>query len=102
MLALLPRPEHEALAAARAREGTVDGKRLYVQRNGVEGTFSQAVRGFGLRRVCYRGLSKTGLQHVATAAAPNLDRRHELLRYSATPLLRVGSRFALRDLVEVT
>ena len=74
VLALLPRPEHEALAAARAHEGTVDGKRLYAQRNGVEGTLSQAVRGFGLRRARYRGLPKTGLQHVATAAALNLDR----------------------------
>ena len=74
VLALLPRPEHEARAAARAREGTVDGKRLNAQRNGVEGTLSQAVRGFGLRRGRYRGLSKTGLQHVATAAALNLDR----------------------------
>jgi len=73
-LALLPRPEHEALAAARAREGTADGKRLYAQRNCIEGTLSQAVRGFGLRRARYRGLPKTGLQHVAIAAALNLDR----------------------------
>ncbi len=69
-----PQPEHEALAAARACEGTAEGKRLYAQRNGVEGTLSQAVRIFGLRRARYRGLAKTGLQHVATAAALNLDR----------------------------
>jgi len=74
VLALLPRPEHDALAAARARAGTADGKRLYAQRNGIEGTLSQAVRGFGLRKARYRGLPKTGLQHVATAAALNLDR----------------------------
>ena len=73
-LALLPRSEHEALAAARTREGTADGKRLYAQRNGVEGTLSQAVRAFGLRRARYRGLAKTSLQHRATAAALNLDR----------------------------
>jgi len=73
-LALLPRPEHDALAAARTREGTADGKRLYAQRNGIEGTLSEAVRGFGLRRARDRGLPKTGLQHVATAAALNLDR----------------------------
>jgi hypothetical protein len=36
-LALLPRLEHEALAAARARESTHEGKRLYAQRQGVEG-----------------------------------------------------------------
>ena len=35
---------------------------------------SQAVRAFGLRQTRYRGLAKTSLQHVATAAALNLDR----------------------------
>jgi len=79
-LALLPRAEHEALAAARARGGTADGKRLYGQRNGIKGTLSQAVRAFGLRRTRYRGLAKTGLQHVATAAALNLDRLARLVR----------------------
>jgi IS5 family transposase len=74
VLALLPRREHEALAAARAREGTAEGRRLYAQRQGVEATLSQGVRAFGLRRARYRGLAKTGLQHVATAAAVNLDR----------------------------
>ena len=74
VLAVMPRPEHEALAAARAREGTAEGKALYAQRNGVEGTLSQAVCAFGLRRARYRGLAKTGLQGVATAAALNLDR----------------------------
>ena len=38
------------------------------------GTLSQGVRAFGLRRARYRGLAKTNLQHVATAAALNLDR----------------------------
>jgi hypothetical protein len=74
VLALLPRREHEALAAARVRERTEEGRRLYAQRQGVEGTISQAVRAFGLRRARYRGLAKTGLQHLATAAALNLDR----------------------------
>ena len=31
-------------------------------------------RAFGLRRTRYRGLAKTHLQHVATAAAINVDR----------------------------
>jgi transposase len=74
VLALLPRREHEALAAARAREKATEGKRLYAQRQGVEGTISQAVRAFGLRRARYRGLAKTSFQHAATAAALNLDR----------------------------
>ena len=74
VVAVLPRQEHDALAAARAREGTAEGKRLYAQRQGIESTLSQAVRAFGLRRTRYRGLAKTGLQHAATAAAINLDR----------------------------
>jgi len=73
-LGLLPRPQHEALAAARARLETEAGRRLYGQRRGVEGTISQGVRAFGLRRARYRGLAKVGLQSVATAAAINLDR----------------------------
>ena len=73
-LGLLPRPEHEAIAAARVRLETEAGRRLYRQRRGVEGTLSQGVRAFGLRRARYRVLAKTALQHVATAAAINLDR----------------------------
>ena len=74
VVAVLPRQEHDALAAARAREDTAEGRRLYAQRQGIESTLSQAVRAFGLRRTRYRGLAKTGLQHAATAAAINLDR----------------------------
>ncbi len=73
-LGLLPRPEHEAIAVARARLETGAGRRLYGQRQGIEGTISQGVRAFGLRRARYRGLTKVGLQSVATAAAINLDR----------------------------
>jgi IS5 family transposase len=73
-LGLLPKPEHEALAAARARGMTDEGRRLYAQRQDVEGTISQAVRAFGLRQARYRGLAKMALQHITTAAALNLDR----------------------------
>ena len=52
VLAVMPQPEHEALAAARARENTAEGKRLYAQRNGVEDILSQAVRTLGLRQAC--------------------------------------------------
>ncbi len=66
--------QHKAIAAARARGDTEQGRRLYAQRQGIEGTISQGVHSFGLRRARYRGLAKTGLQSVATAAAINLDR----------------------------
>jgi transposase len=73
-LGLLPRPEYEAIAAARARLETKAGRRLYRQRQGIEGTISQSVRAFGLRRARYCGLAKVSLQSMATAAAINLDR----------------------------
>jgi transposase len=73
-LTLHPRPEHEALMAARARHESEAGRRLYAQRQGIEGTLSQGTRAFGLRRARYRGLAKVGLQNLAIAAALNLDR----------------------------
>ena len=73
-LKLQPRAEHEALKAARGRLATKEGRRRYARRAGIEGTISQGVRAFGLRRSRYRGLAKTHLQHVATAAAVNLER----------------------------
>ena len=46
----------------------------YRRRAGVEGTLSQGVRAFGMRRSRYIGLAKTGLQQVCTAAAINVSR----------------------------
>src|SRR5512139_1456528 len=71
---LLPPPQQEALNAARARFTSEEGRQRYRRRAGIEGTLSQGVRAFGLRRTRYRGLAKTHLQHLATAAAINLDR----------------------------
>ena len=73
-LYLQPRAELEALDAARNRLQTEEGRLLYAQRAGVEGTLSQGVRGFGARRSRYRGLAKTHLQQVITAVAMNIDR----------------------------
>ena len=73
-VSLFPRREHEVLVTARARERTAEYRRLYAQRQGIEGTMSQGVRAFGLRQARYRGLAKPALQQVATAAAITLDR----------------------------
>ena len=73
-LKFFPHEKYEALRQARLRQKSEEGKQLAAQRNGVEGTISPAVRAFGLRRTRYRGLAKTALQHVATAAAINIDR----------------------------
>ena len=73
-MTLRPRERHEALQAARVQQETAEWKAEYAVRAGVEGTLSQGVRGFGLRRCRYIGLAKAGLQHVATAAAINIYR----------------------------
>ncbi len=69
-----PRPEYEALTAARARMHDPAWKRRCRVRAGIEGTLSQGVRAFGMRRSRYVGLAKTGLQQVRTAAAMNVPR----------------------------
>src|ERR671924_772325 len=71
---LPPQDQYEALTAARAWYASEEGIQSYQQRAGVEGTLSQGVRAFGLRRTRYRGVPKTHLQHVAIAAAINIDR----------------------------
>src|SRR5215470_13409638 len=71
----LPSQEHfEALQAARAWYASEEGRQRYQCRAGVEGTLSQGVRAFGLRQTRYRGLEKTHVQHIAIAAAINIDR----------------------------
>jgi transposase len=51
------------------------------------------VRAFGLRRSRYRGLARTHLQHVATAAAINVERLAAWFRATPRAATRT-SRFA--------
>jgi transposase len=89
------REAYEALQAARARQQTEEFKTQYGVRAGVEGTISQGVRAFGLRRGRYSGFAKTMLQHLMTGAAINLARLddwiagvpREITRLSAFQLL---------------
>ena len=69
-----PRPEYEALNTARARMHDPAWKKRYRVRAGIEGTLSQGVRAFGMRRSRYVGLAKTGMQQACTAAAMNVSR----------------------------
>ena len=71
---LIPREAYEALHWARQRQQTDAFQTTYHNRAGIEGTLSQAVAVCGLRRTRYRGLAKTHLQHVLTAAALNVAR----------------------------
>jgi transposase len=73
------RERYEALQAARQREQSEEFKQQYKKRAGVEGTISQAIRAFGMRRSRYLGLAKTHLQHILTAVALNLVRVGEWL-----------------------
>src|SRR5512134_3027294 len=56
------------------RQTTAEFKEQYAARAGIEGTLSQGVRAFDLRRSRYIGLAKTHLQHILIAVAMNLRR----------------------------
>jgi transposase len=79
-LRILEQPAYEALQARRREQSGEEWKTQYACRAGIEGTLSQGVRGFGLRRCRYLGQAKTHLQHVLTAAAMNLVRVDAWLR----------------------
>lgn len=64
----------EALYAMREFIESKEGRQLYARRAGIEGTISQGVRSFGLRRSRYVGLAKAHLQHLTIASAMNVDR----------------------------
>ena len=54
------------MQGARQRQETEAFATEYARRQGIEGTLSQGVRAFGLRRARYRGRAKTHVQHIAT------------------------------------
>jgi transposase len=87
------REPYEALQGMRSFLAGVEGRRLYARRAGIEGTISQGVRSFGLRRARYRGTAKAHLQHVATAVAMNFSRVADWLGGIPRAATRV-SRFA--------
>jgi transposase len=92
-LRLPSQDQYEALQAAQTWSASEEGQQLYKRRAGVEGTLSQGVRAFGLRRTRYGGLAKTHVQHVAIAAAINIDRIVAWLADRPRALTRL-SRFA--------
>ncbi len=92
-LTIRPQKQYEALQNVRREQQTQVWQERYAKRAGVEGTVSQAVRGFGLRACRYIGLAKTHLQHILTAAAINLARLDAWFTGSKRAQTRV-SRFA--------
>jgi transposase len=88
-----PQPEQEALWAARQRQGEPEFAEQYGKRAGIEGTISQAVRAFGLRRARYIGQAKVHLQHILMATSMNLVRISQWLA-GELPAQTRQSRFA--------
>lgn len=88
-----PRPEYKALNKARQRMHEPAWKKKYRVRAGVEGTLSQGVRAFGMRRSRYVGLAKTALQHVLAAVGINVARAVAWLNGQPHAKTRI-SRFA--------
>ncbi len=78
-LTILPKEQFDLQRVAREREKTWEYKRQYQRRAGIEGTISQAVRGFGMRHSRYIGAAKTQLQNVMTATAVNFVRLNNWL-----------------------
>jgi transposase len=73
-LGLPPRAEAEAVADARTWYASAEGKAQYGQRAGIEGTLSQGVRAFGLRRTRYWGLAKTSTSEYPASAHSTSNR----------------------------
>lgn len=67
-------PLFEAIEQRKREQHTEAWRKRYGKRAGVEGTISQCVFALDTRRSRYRGLEKTHLQFVFTAAAMNLTR----------------------------
>jgi len=67
--------EHHDWVQARRQEQKTDAFREDMHhRNGIEGTISELVRGYGMGRCRYRGLAKTRLQNWFIGAACNIKR----------------------------
>jgi transposase len=92
-ITLRSQSQHQAIQRARQRQTTAQFKERYAKRSGVEGTISQAVRAFDLRRSRYLGTDKTHLQHLLAATALNVVRLFQW-HLDPTPFQPRVSRFA--------
>lgn len=99
-ITILPQLQYEALREKRKQEQSAGYAAEYARRNGIEGTISEAVRAYSIRRTRYIGQAKTHLSHLMTATAINVRR---LLRWMAgepkagvlpTPFQRLFTAFA--------
>jgi hypothetical protein len=71
---------HEAIQQRRIEQQSQEFQLRMHQRNAIEGTISELVRGHGLRRARYRGFAKVDLQNQFIAAACNIKRWFQKLQ----------------------
>jgi transposase len=83
---LHPQEEYEAMLALREQQKSLDFRKRYAVRAGIEGTLSQGIRDHGMRTARYIGKTKTRLQHLIVAAAINFCRVFDWL--TGTPLAK--------------
>jgi len=76
-------PTHDFLQKRRREMETEAFKREAKNRNAIEGTISELVRGYGPRKARYRGLAKTRLANYFIAAACNVRRWAQQIAWQA-------------------
>ncbi|HEV3172314.1 MAG TPA: transposase [Actinocrinis sp.] len=72
-MTLLP-PLQEIQTRVHLEQETLDRRKRYAIRAGCEATVSETVHAHGLRHCRSKGLAKTRVQHVLTAAGTNIAR----------------------------
>jgi len=77
---------HDLVEKRRKEMTEAEFSKSMYPRNGIEGTHSELVRGHGMRRTKYRGLSRVGLSHYFMGAACNVKRYLNLLAFQMTTL----------------
>ncbi|MEU3620743.1 transposase [Streptomyces sp. NPDC006872] len=82
---LLPEPQQKIQSQVRKDQKIGNWQRHYAIRAGCEATASETVHAHGVRHCRYRGLAKTHVQHVLTAAGTNIVRLSECFPPGTTP-----------------
>ncbi|WP_406511147.1 transposase [Streptomyces sp. NBC_00161] len=82
---LMPQPLQEIQTQNRTEQKTTEWRRRYAIRAGCEATVSETVHAHGLRNCRYRGMARTHVQHVLTAAGTNIIRLSGYLSPGITP-----------------
>ncbi|RPJ60128.1 MAG: hypothetical protein EHM23_11500 [Acidobacteria bacterium] len=80
---ILVRELHSLLQARRREMQTDEFQQEMHRRNGIEGTQSELVRAYGLRRARYRGKAKVRLQNYLIGAACNIRRLFRRLQWES-------------------